>query len=162
MQDKADNNAADLPRRRCFVKVLSEHCRGCGLCELVCSICHEGEARPNISRINVKKDRDNYQFKLSVCFQCKKPECVPACPTGAIIVERKTGAKIVDEELCNNCGLCAEACPFNADGHIIFPHPSKTLHVKCDLCFFRAGGPVCVEICPTRALVLKEIKGGMK
>lgn len=161
-QNEADNTTADLAGRRCFVEGLSERCRGCGLCELVCSICHEGEARPKSSRIQVEKDRDNYQFRLSVCFQCEKPQCVPACPTGAIKVERKSGAKIIEKELCDNCGLCADACPFNSDGNIIFAHPSKELYVKCDLCFFRDSGPACIEICPTHALVLKEIKGGVK
>lgn len=150
---------ADLSRQRSFVKVLSECCRGCGLCELVCSIDHEGEARPSISRIRVTKDRENYQFKLSVCRQCGKPQCAVACPTGAIQVDGRTGAKVIHGDLCDNCGLCAKACPFNSEGNIIFPNPSKKVHVKCDLCFSRERGPACIEICPTHALVFKENKG---
>jgi len=140
-----------------FVKVYPSRCRGCGICELICSICHEGESNPKLSRITVEKDRENYLFKPSVCMQCVKPKCVPACPNGAIKLEKKTGAKIIDTELCDNCGLCAEACPFNSNGTIIFSHPSQKVYVKCDLCFFRDEGPACVEVCPTQALVLKKL-----
>lgn len=162
MHNQVDKTVTDLPKSTYFVKVFPDRCRGCGLCELVCSILHEGEANPNVSRIKVEKDRENYNFKPSVCLQCINPKCMHACPTDAIKVERKTGARIIDEELCINCDLCAEACPFNSDGNIIFQHPSNRVYVKCDMCFFRESGPACIDLCPTQAIVLKKVRGDMK
>lgn len=135
---------------------LPNRCRGCGLCELICSILHGDGARPSTSRIKVLKDRENHTFKLLVCLQCLDPNCVKACPKGAIRVDGGTGAKIIEENICDGCGLCAEACPFKFESAIIFKHPSKGIYVKCDLCYQRKEGPGCVEFCPSQALVLKE------
>lgn len=144
---------------RYMVLVERGRCRGCGLCELACSIVHEGEARPAASRIKVEKDRDNYLFKPVVCVQCEDAECVSACPVGAVRVDSRTRVKVIDEELCTGCGSCAEACPFVSEGAVIFKHPSRSFYVKCDLCYQRESGPACVDVCPTHALLL-YIRGG--
>ena len=136
--------------------VVPNRCRGCGLCELVCSILHGDGARPSASRIKVFKDRESYAFKPLVCLQCFNPECVKVCPKGAIYVDNRTGAKIIDERICDGCGLCAEACPFKSEDSVIFKHPSKRVYVKCDLCYQREGGPGCVDFCPSRVLVLRS------
>lgn len=134
----------------------SNQCRGCGLCELVCSILHGDGARPSASRIKVIKDREGYAFQLLVCLQCLNPRCVEACPNGAIRIDDKTGAKVIEERDCNGCGLCAEACPFRSENAVIFKHPSKGIYLKCDLCYWRNEGPGCMEFCPSRALILRE------
>ncbi|MCX8171465.1 MAG: 4Fe-4S dicluster domain-containing protein [Candidatus Bathyarchaeota archaeon] len=133
-----------------------DRCRGCGLCELVCSISHGNGARPSASRIKVLKDREKHDFRLLVCLQCVNPKCVEACPKKAIWIDDGTGAKIIKEDACDGCGLCAEACPFKSeDNSVIFKHPSKRIYVKCDLCYQRKEGPICVEFCPSQALTLK-------
>lgn len=136
--------------------VVPNQCRGCGLCELVCPILHGDGARPSASRIKVFKDRESYTFRPLVCLQCLNPKCVEACPKGAIYVDNKTEAKVIDEKVCDGCGLCAEACPFKFEDAVIFKNPSKTTYLKCDLCYQREEGPGCVEFCPSQALVLRE------
>jgi len=133
-------------------------CRGCGLCELACSLTHENECNPSLSRIRVVKDRDNYKFELNLCLQCAVHRCKEACEKGAV-KEMANGAYVIDEKLCVGCGSCAEACPFNSNGLVIFPHTSKGIYVKCDLCVGRSK-PACVEVCPTEALASKPHEEG--
>ena len=66
-------------------------------------------------------------------------------------MDEEIGAYIIVEDKCVSCGLCAEACPHNADGDVIFFNPAEKAYVKCDLCF---GNPQCIEICPSKALKL--------
>jgi carbon-monoxide dehydrogenase iron sulfur subunit len=150
--------AKNIPKPKYALKVESFRCRGCGLCELACSIIHENEATPASSRIRVEKDRDNYKFTPSVCDQCVEANCISACPTKAIRTEKKTGARIIDEQLCINCGACARACPKASTGNAIFPHPSRKVHIKCDLCYWRDNGPICAEICPTNAIFVQRFR----
>lgn len=45
------------------------------------------------------------------CMQCG--QClVPGCP--AIKKDKETGYSIIDETMCNGCGLCQQLCPFDA------------------------------------------------
>lgn len=142
-----------IPRPSRAIAVNHKICKGCGLCELACSLLHEGECNPSLSRIHVLKDRENYRFKLRVCLQCRVARCREACPNGAIKMEN--GTYVIVEELCTGCGLCAEACPFNSESLVIFLHPSKAVCVKCDLCLGR-NELSCVGVCPTGALAFKS------
>jgi anaerobic dimethyl sulfoxide reductase subunit B (iron-sulfur subunit) len=84
------------------------------------------------------------------CMHCGVPDCLEACPTGAISKRTEDGIVLVDRELCNGCEACAEACPygvpqFGQDGTM----------QKCDLCVDRlAQGkqPACIGTCPSEAL----------
>jgi Fe-S-cluster-containing hydrogenase component 2 len=87
---------------------------------------------------------------LNLCLQCKAHRCEEVCPQGAI-EENENGAYIIDEELCTGCGSCAQACPFNSSGLVIFPHTLKGIYIKCDLCMGRISY-ACIEFCPTGAL----------
>ena len=55
-------------------------------------------------------------------------------------------------------------CPFGAiqTTEVRVGGRSKRAAVKCDLCVERAGGPACVEACPTRAITLSQPKEVME
>jgi len=62
----------------------------------------------------------------------------------------ETGVILVEDDLCNGCGWCFEACDFGA----ITLDPEKKVVRICDLCIDREDGPMCVEWCPEEALEL--------
>ncbi len=68
-----------------------------------------------------------------------------ACPVDAISVDRRTGAKVVSDDLCVGCKVCTIACPF---GTVNYNHDTGKV-IKCDLC---GGAPACAEACPTGAI----------
>jgi len=121
-------------------------CSGCRQCEVVCSEFHEnGEITPALSRIIIEKNEEIGEDKPRICKQCNSAPCADICPFDAILYNTKTGAWIVDEEICTGCGLCVEACPFNA----IHLHSTMGIAYKCDLC---GGDPKCVRACNLSAL----------
>ena len=54
---------------------------------------------------------------------------------------------MVDEDKCNGCSWCIEACPFGA----MLLHPKKKVVCTCDNCK-DLGEPQCVKWCPEEAL----------
>jgi carbon-monoxide dehydrogenase iron sulfur subunit len=81
------------------------------------------------------------------CRHCEDPACVTACPKEALSQEERTGVIMVDEEKCNGCSWCIEACPFGA----MMLHPKKKVVSTCDNCK-DLGEPQCVKWCPEEAL----------
>ena len=56
--------------------------------------------------------------------------------------DERTGAMVIDDDICTQCNECVEACPYGAinvapDGSVL----------KCDLC---GGEPTCVLFCSKR------------
>lgn len=131
-------------------------CRWCKACELVCSIHHEGVFRPTASRIRMLLDHFEAEMTVAMCRQCRKPRCLPACPERAIVVDGATGARVILSELCNACGQCVEACPYDTRDMILRHDEDAGKYVKCDMC---GGDPRCVDVCPTDALKMIAIKG---
>ena len=129
-----------------FIAADLETCIGCGICELVCAIKRENVYNPRYSRIKILR-----LYRLvnmaSVCRLCENPPCVIACSQGCLVQSEKTGVIMVDEDKCDCCGWCIEACPYGA----ITVNPEKETVMMCDLC---EGDPQCVEYCPEEALNL--------
>jgi len=145
--------ARDIPQSRFEIAVDAAKCTGCGSCELICSLYHDGVNSPSLSRIHVVRDALSGVNSIEVCRQCQGPECMQVCPVEeAMVVDEKTGARVIVEEECIGCGNCFQACPFNVEGSIIKHRPKENVYVKCDLCCRRESGPACVEICPYNAL----------
>jgi carbon-monoxide dehydrogenase iron sulfur subunit len=132
------------PHKWKFVSGDPAKCVGCCVCEYACSMEKEGTYNPTKSRIRVV--RLNPFVNLAVaCRLCEDAPCVAACPRDALSRSEETGIILVDEEKCNGCGWCIEACDYGA----IQLHPEKRVAYTCDLC---EGSPKCVEWCPEEAL----------
>ncbi len=137
-----------------------DQCTGCGLCDLMCSLYHEGEQGQALSRGELVGDRITAEFTFNVCWQCASPaECYEACPLKgeALVVDEATGATYIDPDVCNMCGECADACPM--DPPRIKMHPVKSISFKCDLCRGRDEGPICIEFCNFDSLSLASKEG---
>lgn len=131
-----------------------EHCTGCGLCDLMCSLYHEGEQGQALSRGELVGDRLTAEFTFNVCWQCSTPACHEACPLKdeALVIDEVTGIKYIDPDVCYGCGDCINACALDAPR--IKPYPAKNIVLMCDLCRGRPEGPICIEYCNFDALTL--------
>jgi ferredoxin len=101
------------------------------------------------------KDAMRNRF-YAICNCCK-------CCCGGIEAMTRYGVPMMassgfvaalDRELCNLCGACVDACPFNA-----ISMENSTVERSWQLCM---GCGVCVEKCPTQAMTLvRDEKKGM-
>lgn len=128
----------------------SEKCTGCRICELACSTAKENTINPRKARIHVVTAYPGILDNAVVCRQCEKPPCVGVCPVGALSIDEKTRAILVDESTCTGCERCEDACPYGAVTMHQYDR-NKTATI-CDLCH---GDPACVKWCPFAALELK-------
>jgi Fe-S-cluster-containing hydrogenase component 2 len=137
-------------------------CTGCGLCDLMCSLYHEGEQGTALSRAELTGDRLYGEFTFHVCQQCSPAPCYEACPNQdeALYQDGATGITLINPAGCDGCGICIDACTF--DPPRIKMHPDKEIAFKCDLCRGREGGPICIEYCGFDALKTAPAEEGMK
>ena len=121
-------------------------CRTCRVCEIACSIAHEGVARPAVARIAIHFNEFDGENPITgtLCVQCPEAPCIEACPVDALVRDGRTGAVRVLEEVCIGCMRCQKACPWGAPQR----HPDRRLAIKCDLCSDHPDGPQCVAMCP--------------
>ncbi|MEA3407314.1 MAG: 4Fe-4S dicluster domain-containing protein [Chloroflexota bacterium] len=106
-----------------------------------------------MARINIHFDefKETDPISATICSQCEEAPCIEACPLDAMSRDARTGAVIIDEELCVGCMQCRDACPWDIPKR----HPHKRLAIKCDLCNEREEGPLCVEVCPLSGKALR-------
>jgi Fe-S-cluster-containing dehydrogenase component len=142
----------------------STRCVGCKLCELACTEYNDGKSQPSLARVKISRNYNfgpqgqqagigrgmgefgNLRLVQDVCLQCPHPvPCATACPNQAIVMDRKTGARTVDQDKCQGCRICRRACPWE-----MMNFDEAT--VKACKCFLCDGSPQCVEVCPTGAL----------
>ena len=133
-----------------YVSYDSAQCAGCYTCMAVCSLFHEGAVAPELARIQIVAPvMEIFQVQGYTCKQCEGPSCLYACPTGALHVDAKTGARVIDQEKCIGCQRCIKACPQYPNSLIRFD-AVKMKALKCDLC---GGDPLCVKFCPKSSSV---------
>jgi formate dehydrogenase iron-sulfur subunit len=85
-----------------------------------------------------------------VCKHCKQASCMEVCPTNAII-RTEFDTVFIQQEVCNGCRACIDACPFGVIG---FSEQTGTVH-KCTFCYDRLQNglaPACAKVCPTQAI----------
>jgi carbon-monoxide dehydrogenase iron sulfur subunit len=138
-----------LPEAIGYIKRNLETCSGCRTCEAVCSLSHEGVVSPRLARTGIiDYILEGRRIEGYTCLQCPRPKCFDVCPTGALCIDEKTCARVIDSKKCNGCKLCIEACPQYPNAPIMYDY-ERNICVKCDLC---KGDPRCVEFCPEAAL----------
>lgn len=65
-------------------------CTGCRTCQLVCSLFHEGECSPSLSRVALAfKGGEAGATFLPECDACAR--CAAYCPYGALETSREEG-----------------------------------------------------------------------
>lgn len=158
-------------------------CIGCLTCEVICSTVHRQQGLSDVPRIRIFNDPavkvapviqqaypDRGSFHQEPCLQCPTAECLYVCPVDALQVEPRTGARFIREDVCVSCGRCNEACIFpvspetsatnqltlNQHSRITYDAEKDTF-AKCDLCYWREGGPACVERCPVNIRIRQGI-----
>jgi len=109
-----------------------EMCYSCGTCVSKCMIQQKGEPEFNPRRLlrMVMMEMKDEAFDSRTTWLCSACDlCYPACPQKihisgvihavkslAVKNEKKTSIKtaVVDQQTCVACGLCVEACPYEA------------------------------------------------
>jgi Fe-S-cluster-containing dehydrogenase component len=153
-----------VPNAQMMVMQEPSKCVGCRRCEVACTLAHDNKIQPNISRVKISRnfnfgpegprlgmDRGpglfgNFRLIGETCLQCPHPvPCMTACPSGAIVIDPATNARVIDASICTGCGICTKACPWQMP--TLDEETRKS--TKCDLC---GGDPECVKICPAGAL----------
>ena len=125
-----------------------EKCTECRACELICSYRHFGVFNARKSGIRIVSDWPELA-RARLCIQCEAPDCLPACPSGALVYTDSGSITVLHDE-CTGCESCVEACPY--DG--IWMDPLSELAVKCDTC---DGQFECVTVCFAGALSISAL-----
>ena len=127
-----------------------QKCTGCRLCELVCSVSHDGFSNPARSRIKVMKWEAEGLYIPMSCQQCQDAPCMNVCPVKAISRDEEIGNVSVDYDVCIGCRSCVSVCPFGAMSFNIMERQV----FKCDLC---DGDPQCVRFCDMKAVDFVDV-----
>jgi len=138
--------SVEVVPKRLFVSGDPSKCVGCSICEYACALEKEGSFNPVRSRIRVVRLHQLVNVAVA-CRFCEDAPCVYACPRSALKQSEENGVILIDEEKCDACGWCIEACDYGA----ITLNPEKRVVMACDLC---GGEPKCIDFCPEEALEL--------
>ena len=136
-----------------ILDVHPDRCTGCMICELYCSLAHEGQSIPDLSRVQILADHNRIKIVPVMCVPCEETPCLSACPEAGAIHKTDKGAVVIEEVLCTACGKCARACLISAiqihrlEGR---GKNGKAVAIKCDQC---QGDPWCVKVCPVDAIL---------
>lgn len=150
-----------------YLLIDTKKCSGCMSCMMACTLAHEGGINLSHARIQIKKnvfgtypDDDIEQY---ICYQCKEPDCVAACPKNALYIDGETGVRMIDEEKCIGCQKCIKACRYTPS-RIAFDWEKKVA-LKCDLCqdtpYWNEKGGVrgrqaCIHVCSLKAITFSR------
>lgn len=117
---------------------------------IACSLWHEERVIPTRARIQVVLDPFAGSHTILYCRQCRKARCASSCPEDAIHWVDELGYWALDKALCTGCGLCVDACPYDA-------MVLASTALKCDTCL---GDPVCAGVCIKGALAWQRDDDG--
>ncbi len=144
------------------IGVHMDRCTGCKTCELYCGAERGSQGKTLLAAVQeapLPQPRVRVEggagaaFALQ-CRHCQQAPCLDACLTGALCRDENSGVVLLREELCIGCWTCTAFCPYG----VIYPSPERKIAVKCDRCLY-IEKPVCIDVCPTRALELVAFEG---
>ncbi len=125
------------------IKINADKCRGCKVCEAICSAYHAepkySTINPKRSRIRVFSEEDNNIYVPILAGQYTDAEC-----------NGRSTITINGKEY-GECSFCRSSCP----SRDLFKEPdAPDIPLKCDLCGEPppAEGPMCVKGCLCDAL----------
>ena len=75
--------------------------------------CPNNCVKPDLNDLGIIGQRIK-EVDTDKCRGCKKCQIEANCPMKAVSVAE--GTVVINDSLCNNCGRCAEKCPFGAFG----------------------------------------------
>lgn len=127
--------------------VNAEKCSGCRLCQLMCSLHHEGVFDITKSRLKIVES-ELWKFSPIVCDFCEEPACAAVCPTDALLTLAAGGVEVIEGK-CIGCSKCIEVCK----NHLIRLCENLPKPLVCDLC---GDNPACVDICPMQAILYEN------
>jgi formate dehydrogenase iron-sulfur subunit len=87
-------------------------------------------------------------------MHCTNAPCVDVCPTRALKYH-PLGVVTLEQDLCNGCGYCLTACPFNIPRLETDVLTGRGKATKCNLCQDRVTNglmPACAKTCPPGAI----------
>ncbi len=146
-------------KKRLGLVIDQERCIGCEACSVACKI--ESNSTKHLVHVETQnvsqKDTPEgcfpdlrMDFLTRLCNHCADPPCVDSCPPEALI-KREDGPVVLEEEKCDGCQACQEACPYDA---IHYSHEKNKIE-KCNLCVHRIDQglePFCVICCEGQAI----------
>ena len=133
------------------IKIDRKKCIGCLTCTTACKVSHGSRDIRGRIVINSKGN-----FTQIYCRHCTRPECVYACPTGAMRKYDESKYVIYDKSRCASCFMCVMACPY---GVLKAEHEMNKYIMKCDMCAStKEKTPQCVAKCPMGAITLEEVE----
>jgi Fe-S-cluster-containing dehydrogenase component len=122
-------------------------CTECRTCELKCSFVHFQVYNSNKAGIHIISLWPE-KPTAHLCLQCEKPDCLPSCPSEAMVFTSERSVKVL-YDICIGCASCVDACQY--DG--VWIDPLNDVAVKCDTC---EGRYQCVADCVVGALSIEE------
>lgn len=93
-----------------------QRCTGCGACNIACqqeNNLDEGVAYSSrIVETNGEFPNVSYEYKPTLCNQCRDAPCAEGCPTSALY-KGKGGITMHEPDQCIGCKYCMVNCPYD-------------------------------------------------
>lgn len=126
-----------------------DRCIGCFSCMYACSRSFHNESTPDKSAMRVRAYSGlEGAFSIRLCTGCADPDCMNACPEGALTLLKGGGVKLIKEK-CTGCNACVQACTL----HAMQWDTVNKLPLPCAHC------GICAGFCPNDVIALVELEG---